>query len=314
MNTTSMIGHPPLSRLKLFMALSRTPHGLLDMATPALGAMLWLGEMPSAGIILLGLLTAFAGYTAVYALNDVVDYRSDKEKIRSHGLTPSTNDLDAVFVRHPMAQGLLSLREGILWTVGWGAIALLGAYTLNPVCTLVFVIGCLAETGYCLLLRVSTIRTAVSGVVKTMGGIAAVFAVSTEPSIAFLLSLFLWLFLWEVGGQNVPNDWSDLSEDRSLDAETIPVRLGPKKSSLIILGSLGAAVLASFAIYWVTPAKLHPVYLAGAFVSGMVLLILPAFQLYRTESSRQASILFNKASYYPLAMLLVVLVSSIWPF
>jgi 4-hydroxybenzoate polyprenyltransferase len=308
-----MIGHPAFSRLKLFMALSRTPHGLLDMATPALGALLWLGGMPSPGVILLGLLTAFAGYTAVYALNDVVDYRSDKEKIRSHGLTPSTNDLDAVFVRHPMAQGLLSLREGILWTVGWGAIALLGAYTLNPVCALVFIGGCLAEAGYCLLLRVSTIRTAVSGVVKTMGGIAAVFAVAAPPSLTFLLALFLWLFLWEVGGQNVPNDWSDLSEDRSLDAETIPVRLGPEKSSLIILGSLGAAVLASILFYWMTPARLHPFYLAGTLVSGTTLLILPAFQLYRTRSSQQASILFNRASYYPLAMLLVVLVSSVGP-
>ena len=54
----------------------------------------------------------------MYALNDVVDYRSDKEKIR-HGPTPSTNDLDAVFVRHLMAQGL-QLREGILWTVDGG--------------------------------------------------------------------------------------------------------------------------------------------------------------------------------------------------
>jgi len=70
------------SRLKLFWALSRTPHGLLDMATPALGALLWLGRFPSLEVIVLGLITTFAGYTAVYALNDVIDYRVDKEKIR----------------------------------------------------------------------------------------------------------------------------------------------------------------------------------------------------------------------------------------
>lgn len=69
-----------ISRLKLFLALSRTPHGVLDMATPALGALLWLGTFPPAGVIALRLLTAFAGYTAVYALNDVVDYRVDKEE------------------------------------------------------------------------------------------------------------------------------------------------------------------------------------------------------------------------------------------
>jgi hypothetical protein len=32
---------------------------------------------------LLGLITVFAGYTAVYALNDLVDYRTDREKVRA---------------------------------------------------------------------------------------------------------------------------------------------------------------------------------------------------------------------------------------
>ena len=56
-----------LSRLKLFFALSRTPHGLLDMATPAVSALLWLGDFPTLKVIALGLVTAFSGYTAVYA-------------------------------------------------------------------------------------------------------------------------------------------------------------------------------------------------------------------------------------------------------
>ena len=78
-----------IARLKLFLALSRTPHGILDMATPALAALLWLGGFPSAGVIALGLLTAFAGYTAVYALNDLVDYRVDKEEARQVTLQES---------------------------------------------------------------------------------------------------------------------------------------------------------------------------------------------------------------------------------
>ena len=59
-----------LNRLKLFGALSRTPHGVLDMTTPVFGACLWLGGLPDVGVILLGILTVFSGYTAVYALND----------------------------------------------------------------------------------------------------------------------------------------------------------------------------------------------------------------------------------------------------
>jgi len=142
-----------LSRLKLFLALSRTPHGLLDMATPALGALLWLGRFPSFGVIILGLVTTFAGYTVVYALNDVVDYRVDKEKIRLCGDFGTECDLDAVMIRHPMAQGYLSFKEGVLWTAAWSMVAILGAYYLNPVCIAIFIIGCALETVYCLLLK-----------------------------------------------------------------------------------------------------------------------------------------------------------------
>ena len=79
-----LTGNPrkSLSRIKLFLALSRTPHGILDIATPAMITLLWHAGFPSFKIISIGLLTAFAGYTAVYALNDIVDYNVDKEKIQ----------------------------------------------------------------------------------------------------------------------------------------------------------------------------------------------------------------------------------------
>ena len=41
MNPTLIHTKTGLSELKLFFALSRTPHGVLDMATPALGALVW---------------------------------------------------------------------------------------------------------------------------------------------------------------------------------------------------------------------------------------------------------------------------------
>lgn len=310
MNHTTAEANSGFSRIKLFLALSRTPHALLDLATPALGAMLWLGKIPSPPIFILGFLTAFAGYTAVYALNDLVDYRLDREKIQKCGLPCSDHDLDAVYVRHPLAQGMLTLKEGILWTFGWAVIALLGALLLNPVCALVFLVGCLAEAVYCLMFRVSYLRILVSGVVKTAGGIAAVFAVEPNPPFGFLLVLFLWLLCWEVGGQNVPNDLADLDQDRDLSARTVPVHFGAEDASKIALYSLIAAMGFSLVLFWVTPAALGSIYLPGALIAGAFLLLLPARRLYESHSTPRASALFNRASYYPLAMLFVVLLSS----
>jgi 4-hydroxybenzoate polyprenyltransferase len=305
LSTISIQQIPGLSRLKLLLALSRTPHGLLDMASPGAAAVLAMGAIPPPLVIALGLVTAFAGYTAVYALNDLVDYRSDREKVRQIGSVASSHDLDGVFARHPMAQGLLKFREGLVWAVGWAILALLGAYILNPICALIFLMGCLLEATYCLLLRISHLRTVVSGAVKTSGGMAAVFAVDPHPSPLFLVTLFLWLFFWEIGGQNVPNDWADLEEDHKLQARTIPVHVGPDGSMGVIVWCLGLAVGLSLALGWMAPRPQGLPFLLGALLAGLYTLIIPAIRLRKTRAPAEAAALFNRASYYPPAVLLV---------
>lgn len=309
--TESPLGPPArrLARLKLFLALSRTHHGLIDLATPGLGALLWLGAFPSPAVMLIGLLSAFAGYTAVYALNDVVGYGPDREKIRNSGVWADNKGLDSVYVRHPLAQGLLSRREGMLWTIVWALVALAGAYVLNPVCAVIFVVSCLAEAVYCLFLRVTCLRILLSGGVKTAGGIAAIFAVDPHPSPLFVLTFFSWIFAWELGGQNIPSDWMDVEEDRALKARTVPVEMGMRRARLLVLGTLLVAVGLSVALYWCTAALLHPFYIVGSVGAGVCVLLMPAWQLYRTESAQAAAALFGRASYYPVVMLLVVLVS-----
>jgi 4-hydroxybenzoate polyprenyltransferase len=299
------------SRMKLFLALSRTPHGLLDMATPALAALLWLGSIPSIHVIIIGIVTAFSGYTAVYALNDVVDFRTDRRKIRECGLKCAGGDLDAIYARHPMAQGLLSLRDGIAWTAAWGTVALLGAWLLNPACAVIFILGCIAEAIYCLMLRLSWMRAFVSGGVKSAGGLAAIYAVAPDSSALFLTGFFLWFFFWEIGGQNVPNDWSDMEEDMRMGAETIPVSFGTQKSARIILTSLAIAVAMSIALFWLTPARLSAFYFVAAIPAGVFLLLLPAWRLYTFRTAAHASALFNRASFYPVTMFIVIFFSAV---
>ncbi|MFQ5486201.1 MAG: UbiA family prenyltransferase, partial [Desulfobacterales bacterium] len=285
-------------RSKLFFALSRTPHGLLDMATPAFSALLWLGAFPPPYIILLGLVTTFAGYTSVYALNDVIDFKSDREKVDKGYLNGPGGDLDALLVRHPMAQGLLSFSEGLMWSVAWGFLAVIGAYLLNPVCLIIFLTGCLLEIIYCLMWRVSPFRTIISGGVKTTGAVAAVFAIDPNPSPLFVTVLFICLFLWEVGGQNVPNDWSDIEEDRRFGAKTVPVRFGIELSARIIFVSLTATVILSGLLVYFSQARFELWFLLSVLSTGSIFLLFPCLQLFKNKNPAAAMTLFNQASYY----------------
>jgi 4-hydroxybenzoate polyprenyltransferase len=279
------------------------------MCTPAFAALLWLGAFPPLETILVGLITTFAGYTAVYALNDIVDYRVDQEKAASGILAAAGCDLDGVIVRHPMAQGLLSFYDGVLWAAGWAAVALAGAFLLNPVCVGIFLGGCALEAIYCRLWRVSPFRTLVSGAVKTSGAMAAVFAVDPHPSTVFLTALFFTLFFWELGGQNIPNDLSDLEEDRRLQARTLPVHCGIGRAVSIAAAALAGTLVLNVITFQLSRLPHASFFAALALAASCYLLVRPGLRLFQTRDRSSAMQLFNRASYYPAAMLAVVLVS-----
>jgi len=305
MTFDTILNHP---RLKLFLALSRTPHGIIDIATPALAALLCLGRFPSLAITSLGLLTVFAGYTAVYALNDLVDYRTDREKVRSGGYVDGDAYLDGVLVRHPLAKKVLTLPEGMLWAGGWALVAMIGAWLLNPVCFFIFLAGALLETIYCLLLRVTPLRALINGIVKSLGAVAAVYAVNPQPSVIFMVILVGWIVFWEIGGQNIPNDWTDIDEDRRFKAKTIPVKLGLGRAAMLALVCLVAAFLSTFLLVWISPLALNPVLLLAVAGLGVWLLLMPGLRLVEASDRSRAMDLFNKASHFPLGLLAVVLV------
>jgi 4-hydroxybenzoate polyprenyltransferase len=304
------VRHPSFSgfsKLKLFWALSRTPHGLLDMCTPVFAALLWLGGFPAMPVVVIGLITTFTGYTAVYALNDVVDYRVDREKAAAGGLAAAGGDIDGVIVRHPMAQGLLSYGEGAAWAGFWSAAALIGAFVLNPVCAAIFLGGCALEVVYCRLWRVSPYRALVSGAVKTSGSMAAVFAVDPSPSPSFVVALFLALFFWEVGGQNIPNDLTDIEEDRCMQARTIPVHFGIERSVSLAVAALALALVLIVVVFQLSPLAHASLLAMPAVAAGCWLLAGPGLRLSEKKDRAAAMALFNRASYYPPVLLGVVL-------
>ena len=300
--------------MKRFFALSRTSHGILDLATPAFCALLWLGNFPELKVILLSIFTAFAAYTAIYALNDLVGMAMDREKFSGNEMNAGYS-VEASELRYPLARNILSYKSGLLWMGLWFALAIVGSYLLNPVIIFILIAAAILEVVYCLLLKVTYMRTFVSGLVKASGPIAAVFVVDANPPLSSLLLLLAWLFFWEIGGQNVPADWNDTVEDKRVNAKTIPIQFGMEKAGLIIITSLAITIITSVLLPTISPASLGLPYILASLLIGFIFLLQPAFQLNRNKEGRYAAKLFDKASYYPVAqfgLISIILVVSMF--
>ncbi len=294
---------------QMYFALSRTPHGIIDLAAPCFAAIAVNGVFPPVGIVVLGLITVFSGYTAVYAVNDIVDYRVDRERrfVLDRSITRRhSHDLDAIWIRHPLAEGVMSLRQAVAWACFWGGIAMVGAWLLHPVCLVLFVAGVLLETLYCKLLKITAYRTFVSGVVKTIGSLAATFAVDNHPPIGYLICLFLFIFFWEIGAQNIPNDWSDIEEDRRIGAKTFPVVFGIERSAVVVFVSCCAALMFQTLTLTSSRAAFPAVVKVLCTLAGFSFVLMPAARLLLRRRPSDAMALFNSGSWYPLTLLLIV--------
>jgi 4-hydroxybenzoate polyprenyltransferase len=295
----------PAFGIKQFFGLSRMTHSVLDVAHPAVGgalAAVLLGGPPSARTIIMGLVAGFAGYTSVFALNDVIDVKVDREKMAKYRFDHATFDLDSMGQRHPLAQDSLSYGAGIAWVSFWGLLSLVLAFLLRPACAALLLGAFILEAAYCKLLRVTHWKGLLSGLMVGVGGLAGVWAVTPAPSIGMVIVFFAWAFAWEIGGRNIPNDWSDLEEDRHLGIKTVPVRYGRKNASWISFCFVCAIVILSLLFPLAAPLPHAVLYLAGAAASGIVLLLLPISRWLRRQTPDEALRFFNMACFYPLAV------------
>ncbi len=271
---------------------------------PGFVMLLWLGGFPTWRVLVLCLLTGVAGYTAIYALNDLVGVKDDKAKVSS-GIKPGYS-VEASAMRYPLAQNLISMRGALAWFGFWFAVTVVGVWLLNPMILVILFAAAALEVAYVKLLKVTWWRTLVSGLVKSAGPIAAVFVVIPRPSWRLLLLLLAWLVLWEIGGQNIPADWNDLEEDQRVGARTIPLVFGSRVASRAIIVALVLAVAVSLALPWMSPLALGWPFRLIVAAAGAYALLLPAIRLARTLDGRQAAGLFDRASLYPVVLLAIM--------
>jgi len=108
---------------------------VLDVAHPALRAIVAFGGAPRPTTIVFGLFAAFSGYAAVFALSDLMDCKVDCEKLGGYSGKQECFDLDSVGLRRPIAWGTTAYRAALGLVALWGVLALGFAFLLHPICS-----------------------------------------------------------------------------------------------------------------------------------------------------------------------------------
>ena len=143
-----------VSQLKMLLGFSRVAQASLSVAQPFAAALIALHGFPPIDRLLLGLSAAWAGFLAVFALNDLLDIEMDRVRF-AHLRGYDDFDLDSAMVRHPLAQEQLSFGLGAAWVGGVsylrpGCCIYVESYSGRNVCP-----GSLAQAIYCKLAGVT---------------------------------------------------------------------------------------------------------------------------------------------------------------
>lgn len=291
-------------KLRALLGFSRVMISSFALAQAALASVLALRGLPSVKIILLGSIACLSGSYALTATNDLFDYQIDRERLKNLR-TVEGFDIGQIFIRQPLARGVICFRTGVIWILSLSTISLIFGYLIKPSLVLVsLIIGLLVVT-YSAMSRLSILKLVIVGVLVSLGAAAGWLAVSNQ---SFLLLIFvLWMFFWEIGGRNIPNDFADIEEDKHLKLKTIPVEYGKKKASKICFSCL----LVSFTISIVVAilADVSHFFVIAVSLIGILMLIFPGYRLLRKPEPQVSLQLFNFACFYPFAILTALLLS-----
>ncbi len=231
----------------------------------------------------------------MYALNDLLDLRADREEIRVSSpdplaWKPEVAHMDVMTLRHPVAAGALPLWAAITWVTVMGLVGLGAAYLLRPLCAWLFIACAALEVLYCSLRRRTWLKVIPAATMVAVGGLAGWFAVGQASWGA--LAFFFLLYGWETG-RNLTNDLADVVHDRLVGITTLASTHGPEVAAKVILADGMAMVI----IALVQPAS----WVVRGLLAAVALLTMtiPSFVLSTHPDEPSAQRYFNRLTFFP---------------
>lgn len=178
--------------------------------------------------------------------------------------------LDAVNPRtatRALPAGRLSPAFALAVTAASSLVVLVAAALLNPLALTLAPVALALVLGYSYTKRLSALSTAFLGLVEAITPAAAFVALDDTLPLASLLAVG-GVFAWGTAFETV-HSLGDLASDRALGLRSLPERLGPR-GSVVLVAALHGAALALLAAFGAAERLRLPYFLALVVIAGGV--------------------------------------------
>lgn len=287
------------------LASSRPLQATLSIAQPLIAAMLAFGGILPLDSFLVLAIGSLTGMFAVFALNDYLDYSLDRKD--SQRKLKAEWDIDSALTLHPYAQGMITKTQQLIWIGVNTLITIFILHRFSDWALGLFFLVIILEAIYCTLATKTKWKGILAGLIVSFGGFIGWFAAGGDLNYSLLACIGIVYFCWEIGGRNIPNDMADHSPDRQKGIRTIATQHGMERSSQLVFGFSIITILANIVLGIMT--HLGTEYIALTSLAGVYLLVLPGFKLIQQPTSPGALNYFNKASLYPVALFIGIILA-----
>jgi 4-hydroxybenzoate polyprenyltransferase len=209
--------------------------------------------LPSLRTVVLVVVAFIAARNAGHSFNRWADRDLDAQNPRTRGRAMVTGRASPAF-----ALGFAATNAGLLLVAAW---------LLNPLAVVLAPIALLLVFGYSYSKRVTSLTTVFLGVVEAILPAAVFIAVQGVLPLG-ALAASAGLVLWGTAFETI-HSLGDLDADRHAGTYSIPVRLGVRRSSLLV-PILHAGAMVLFALFGVF-FSLHTAFFVALGVMGVLL-------------------------------------------
>lgn len=243
-----------LGQLVVYGRMIRFSHSVFALPFALASALFASREgAPTAGQLTWIVVAMVAARSAAMGWNRLVDRDLDSRNARTAG--------------RELPRGVLTPRQTLAFVVASAAVLVLAAAMLNPLCFALSPLALAVVLGYSHTKRFTAASHLVLGLSLALGPIGAWLAIRGGLAPLPLL-LGLAVLLW-VAGFDTIYACQDVEFDRRAGLHSLPAWLGLARALVVARGLHLGAWVALVSLFWLQP--LHPSYLLGVFVIGLLL-------------------------------------------